>query len=185
MEQKEIIEKHLIILEELANGINPIDNTPFPEDSPINNVKISRALYFALTNLKNEIKTSSKKKYFHIEDENLTKYEFMQDGAYLSQIVENLNKLIDDNQVKKLSRNKMVKWLIDIGILTTIQIDGKKAKRHMPTEYGLSLGLEIVHLTDKFGNPFDAVKYPLSMQQFILDNLDSFYNWATKSKRQG
>lgn len=184
MEQNEIKEKYLKILEKLANGINPIDNTALPDDSPINNIEISRALYFALTNIKYETKTPLKKKYFYIEEDKLANYEFLQDGAYLSQIIENLNKLIDETKVRKLSRTKMVKWLVYIGILTTIQSDGQKAKRHMPTEYGLSLGLEIVPLIDKYGNHFDAVKYPLSMQQFILDNLFSFYSWSTKGKRQ-
>ncbi|MBR2870169.1 MAG: hypothetical protein IKB98_02145 [Clostridia bacterium] len=183
MEEKELLEKNLTILEKLANGINPIDDTLFPEDSPINNLEITRALYFALTKLKFANKTSSKKKSFYIEEDKLANFEFIQEGAYLSQIVEKLNQLIDDNKVRRLSRAKMVKWLVDIEILTTVQVNAKRAKRHMPTEQGLLMGLEVVQLVDKFGNPFDAVKYPISMQKFILDNLDGFYNWVANGKR--
>ncbi len=177
MDKLEQLEKHINKLEKLANGINPIDDTILPLDSPINNVIVTRALFGVLEQLKSPYKSSAKRKYFYIEEDKLASYEFMPDGAYLSQIVEKLNNLIDENKVKRLSRIKMVNWLVDIGILTTVQTEGRKTKRHFPTEQGLSMGLEIVELTDKYGNPFNAVKYPLSMQQFIIDNLTSFYNW--------
>ena len=182
MDKIEQLEQHITVLEKLANGINPIDDTLLPPDSLINNVKITRALFCVLEQLKANPKTNAKKKYFFIEEHKLETFEYMPDGAYLSQIVEKLNNLVDENKVKKLSRTKMVKWLIDLGILTTVQADGKRAKRHMPTEQGLNMGLEVVKLTDKYGNPFDAVKYPLSMQQFIIDNLSNFYNWRVNIK---
>ncbi len=185
MDKNEQLEKHLVILEKLSNGINPIDDTPFPIDSPINNVEIARALFFALSQLKSSSKTPARKKYFCIDENKLANYEFLPDGAYLSQIIEKLNDLIDEDKMKKLSRKKMVNWLVDIGILSTVQLGDRKTKRHLPTEQGLTMGLEVVKLTDKFGNDFEAVKYPLSMQKFILDNLDSLYNWlATKKSKK-
>lgn len=184
MEQHTLLEKTITILEKLANGVNPVDNTTLPIDNPINNVEITRALFFALTKLKSEPKSYSKKKHFYIEDDKLSNYEFVQNGAYLSQIVDNLNQLIDLDKMRKLSRTKMVKWLVDIGILTTIQTDDGKTKRHMPTKQGFNMGLEIVQLTDRFDTPFNAVKYPISMQKFILDNLDGFYNWVANRKKQ-
>ena len=45
------------------------------------------------------------------------------------------------------------------------------------------MGLKIVKLEDRYGNPFDAVKYPLSMQKFIIDNIDSLYNWIANRKK--
>ena len=183
MEPNAILEKNLEIIEKLANGMNPVDDTMLPEDSPINNIDVTRALYFALTSLKTEKKKASRRKDFYIEEDKLANFEFVQDGAYLSQIVEKLNQLIDVNKVKMLSRSKMVRWLVNIGILTTVQTEGRKAKRHMPTEQGLNMGLKIVQLVDRFGTPFDAVKYPVSMQKFILDNLDGFYNWVVNNKR--
>ena len=77
----------------------------------------------------------------------------------------------------------MIDWLIDLDILTTVQTEGKKSKRHMPTEKGLNMGLEVVRLLDRFGTPFDAVKYSLSMQKFIIDNIDGLYNWIANRRR--
>ncbi len=183
MDKNEQFEKNLLILEKLANGINPIDDTPFPTDSPINNVDVTRAIFFALTQLKHPPKKTQKKKYFYIEEDALATFEFIPEGAYLTQLVEKLNSLIDVNRVKKLSRKKVIDWLIDLDILTTVQTEGKKSKRHMPTEKGLNMGLEVVRLLDRFGTPFDAVKYSLSMQKFIIDNIDGLYNWIANRRR--
>lgn len=177
MDKNEIFEKHFLVLEKLANGINPIDDSTLPTDSLINNVEVARALYFALSQLKTPTKTSVKKKNFYIEPDRLAEFEFLPEGAFLGNLIANLNKLIDIDQVKPLSRRIMVEWLVNIGILTNAQIEDSMMKRHMPTEQGFGLGLEIVKLQTRYGNFFDAVKYPLSVQKFILDNIDSLFNW--------
>ena len=70
MVTNELVEKNMQILEKLANGINPIDDSILPADSIINNVEISRALFFALSELnsaKNSTSTKTAKKNFYVD----------------------------------------------------------------------------------------------------------------------
>ena len=112
MDTNEQLEKTLIILEKLANGINPIDDTILSIDNPINNVEITRALFFATSQLKELSKPSKKRKIFYIVESQLSKFEYDENGAYLTQIVHRLNNLIDIKQARRLSRPKMIGWLI-------------------------------------------------------------------------
>ena len=58
--------KHYI--DSLANGLNPLDGTPIPEQDIVNNVKISRCLFFVSDVLRKQLdghepkKVSEKKK---------------------------------------------------------------------------------------------------------------------------
>ena len=42
----EKIEYAKSFIDKLANGINPLDNTPIPEDDIANNVRISRCFFY-------------------------------------------------------------------------------------------------------------------------------------------
>ena len=46
MTDLEMIQRAKIYTDKLANGINPLDNTIIPENDIINNVKISRCLFY-------------------------------------------------------------------------------------------------------------------------------------------
>ena len=187
MVTNELVEKNMQILEKLANGINPIDDSILPADSIINNVEISRALFFALSELnsaKNSTSTKTAKKNFYVDPKLLENFEFVEEGTYLTKIVEQLNTFVDTNTTRRLSRAKMVRWLIEIGILEAVHMPDAKQKRHMPTQAGLDMGLQIVELVDRFGYPFKAVKYPVSMQKFIIDNIEGLYGWNSDRNRQ-
>ncbi|HJU45857.1 MAG TPA: hypothetical protein VJ647_03690 [Chitinophagaceae bacterium] len=48
------LDKNLHILELLANGINPINNEPFPTDHPCQHPEVIRALFNVITMVKKE-----------------------------------------------------------------------------------------------------------------------------------
>ena len=71
--------KHYI--DSLANGLNPLDGTPIPEQDVVNNVKISRCLFFVSDVLRKQLdghepkKVSEKdKKLFYITEEEKLQY---------------------------------------------------------------------------------------------------------------
>ena len=71
--------KHYI--DSLANGLNPLDGTPIPEQDIVNNVKISRCLFFVSDVLRKQLdghepkKVSEKdKKLFYITEEEKLQY---------------------------------------------------------------------------------------------------------------
>lgn len=72
--------KHYI--DSLANGLNPLDGTPIPEQDVVNNVKISRCLFFVSDVLRKQLdghepkKVSEKdKKLFYITEEEKLQYK--------------------------------------------------------------------------------------------------------------
>lgn len=46
MTEQEKLQRAKDCIDSLANGLNPLDGTPVPEQDIVNNVKISRCLFF-------------------------------------------------------------------------------------------------------------------------------------------
>ena len=46
MTEQEKLHRAKHYIDSLANGVNPLDGTPIPEQDIVNNVKISRCLFF-------------------------------------------------------------------------------------------------------------------------------------------
>ena len=64
-----------------------------------------------------------------------------------------------------------------IGLLERKEVPGSIKPRAMPTQMGRDLGLEVTELVDRFNRPFLAVSYSKNAQRFIVDNIDSFFDW--------
>ena len=61
MTEIEKIEYAKSFIDKLANGINPLDDTPIPEDDIVNNVRLSRCFFYVSTILQKEIDREQKK----------------------------------------------------------------------------------------------------------------------------
>ena len=48
-------------IDKLANGINPLDNTPIPDDDIANNVRLSRCFFYVSSILQKEIDRERRK----------------------------------------------------------------------------------------------------------------------------
>lgn len=84
----------------LANGINPLNGSALPDDDIVNNVHISRCLFY-VSDLLDTIPDNSKKKSkkydfdFYIKPEDLGKVLIV-DSTGISNFVREINKLIPD-----------------------------------------------------------------------------------------
>ena len=76
-------------IDKLANGINPLDNTPIPDEDIANNVRLSRCFFYVSSILQKEIdrerrKVSREKKSerlpFSITPEQLERFEYSYSG---------------------------------------------------------------------------------------------------------
>ena len=56
MTELEKMERAKMYMEKLANGINPIDDSPVPDGDTVNNVRISRCFFFVSDILEQVIK---------------------------------------------------------------------------------------------------------------------------------
>jgi hypothetical protein len=159
-------------ISKLANGINPIDGSVLPDSDVVNNVHISRCLFF-VSNLLEDMgkkKHSSKKQYeqeFQITPE-IASSVYIAEKTGIAMFVKEINKVIPEN-MKPLSASKVTQWLVSVGYLEEKERgDGHKYKA--PTELGTSIGITSLWKEGNQGQ-YLAVAYDANAQLFLLENL--------------
>lgn len=87
-------------IESLARGVNPLNGESVPDNEVINNVKISRCLFYVVDVLEKlcegeHIKKEKKSKtLFFIEEGELEKFEYADYGIAISDITKRINNKI-------------------------------------------------------------------------------------------
>lgn len=181
MTELEKIQYAKSFIDKLANGINPLNDEPIPENDLLNNVRISRCMFFVSGILnkvstesskptqKKKIKNSDKKTYF-INEEQIQNFEYEESGTYISNIINKLNSLIDINSMQKIKRHTIIDWLIAKNYLYIFEAaNGRTYKK--PTPKGMELGIEEEMRTNANGN-YWVVIYNRNAQQFIVENVN-------------
>ena len=190
MTELETIARAKMYIDKLANGINPLDDTAVAETDIVNNVRISRCLFFVSDTLRKVLENGgvsaasrAKKNKFNITAEELERFAFSDKPIPVSEITKRINDLADTENCTKLSHNTITSWLSEIGMLNeTINTQGKKIKR--PTAEGAELGILVEERTGQNGT-YHVVVYDKSAQKFIVDNLPSVIeNHSNKMVRE-
>ena len=159
-------------ISKLANGINPIDGSILPDSDIVNNVHISRCLFY-VSGLLEDIgkKKSSQQKQYELEFQltpEITSKVYIAEKTGIAMFVKEINKVIPDN-MQPLSAPKVTQWLISLGYLEEQQrSDGRKYKA--PTELGTSVGMTSAWRDGSQGQ-YLAISYDANAQHFILENL--------------
>ena len=165
-------------IDKLADGINPVDDTPVPEGDVVNNVRLSRCFFYVPDILRQVIenkgvcKTRKKKKLpFSITYEKLSKYQFSSYPISVTEIVKHINELVDTENMTALKYSDIVNYLIQIDFLRNEKkADGKHRK--VPTEEGMRIGI-FTEMRTGLNGQYMAVLYNREAQQFIIDNMDA------------
>ena len=181
MTELETIERAKMYLDKMANGIDPLSDKSVPETDMINQVRISRCLFFVSDVLRRvlenggiETKQRQKqppKRPLEITAEQLSRFEPDPQGLTLSNLAKRINALIDNEDMVPLKYTAITEWLQEMGMLkTVVNANGNNTNR--PTESGNAAGIFAV---DKDGpnGPYVAVVYNAAAQQFIVDNIDA------------
>lgn len=172
-------------LDKLANGINPITNELASENDTINNIHISRCLFYVSDVLRNLIENNNnpqKKKNskisFSVTPQQLADYVFDDNPITVTEITKKLNNLIDTEEMKGIKTTSITNWLIKINMLEYFADENGKNHK-IPTENGIQLGITTQERLGMYG----SVLYDSNVQQFILDNIDTiaYYNTQKKS----
>ena len=159
-------------IKKLANGINPIDGSYLADNDIVNNVHISRCLFYVAELLEEtgKRKSSSAKQYekeFNLTAEELSRVSIT-DKSTITLFIKEINKVIPDN-MKPLAVSSVTNWLVRVGYLVEIlKSDGHKAK--IPSELGKSIGISSEQKSGPNGE-YLSVIYDANAQRFILDNL--------------
>ena len=175
-------------IDDLARGINPLTKGELAETDIVNNVKISRCLFYVSDVLSEVIENGGiktpkkvKKIPFALEGVDLSRFEFIEKPLNVSDLVGKINDLRPEN-MSKLKITAVTDWLVDLKLLEVLIFNDKTRK--FPTPTGEKMGIIKEERTGPHGS-YSVVLYTEKAQRFIVDNLsaviDGGYN-ATKSK---
>lgn len=174
-------------IDDLAKGINPLTKEETNENDIVNQVKISRCLFFVSEVLGEVIAnggTAPKKRErpvpFSPDALDLEQFDFSDDPISLTEVSRRINDLKPEN-MQKIKVTSLSEWLVDLQLLETVVSGDKSRKR--PTLRGFELGITEVERHTQNGS-FKTVAYTRAAQRFILDNLSAIveggFNGSTK-----
>ena len=176
-------------IDKLANGINPLDDTPIPNDDIANNVRLSRCFLYVSSILQKEIDRESKKEKkekksrlvdFSITYEQLQNFEYSSKPISATVLAKKINQLVECENMRKLSYRQITGWLLNIGMLEYKDIGNGKMKRQ-PTSQGDEVGIVLEFWEKGPGRKYSVIMYSETAQRFILDNIDAVI--ATEVKK--
>lgn len=188
MNDLEVMMRAKQYMESLANGIDPLSGQPVRDDDIVNNVRISRSLFYVAGVLQKvidnggEVQREKLKKRdradFALTDEQALALRPEQDKLFISKVVGIINAQIDEYRMKKLQTSTVNNWLMEKGLLTEVIINGKSHKN--PTPEGENMGITLHSYMTANGILVKNCVYSPEAQQFIFDNIDAIAEFASR-----
>ncbi len=176
-------------LDKLANGINPLTDEALPETDIVNQVRISRCLFFVSDVLRQVIEKGGLKKTpkavkvpFELSAEQLARFQLFEQPIFISAITERINSLIENEDMRRLSHRSITTFLEREGFLVQYRDSQGKTKRE-PTDRGIGLGISTEERTSLRGD-YKVVLYDKKAQRFILDHMDQIAEINQMPKKQ-
>lgn len=172
-------------IRKMADGINPITDETAADDDMVNNVRITRCLYYVSDILRQVIANngviekkssgSGKKPGYFMTDEQRADFTVFDQPVYLKELVERMNLLTDINNCKKFAAKWVTAYFVSIGLLVVDEELGSK----YATEEGRNLGI-ISERRQSLYSPKEywVNQYSPEAQRFIIDNIDAIVEFA-------
>ncbi|MBE6774206.1 MAG: hypothetical protein E7544_08285 [Ruminococcaceae bacterium] len=177
MTELETLKRAKMYIDSLARGVDPISGQPAEDDSVINNVRISRCLFYVSDVLEKVInnggnvaakKTSVAYMPFCITDEQMQMVYISQEPVGITEFVRRIGTVLDKG-VKNTSAVHICAWLCENGYLREETVNNKT--RRVVTPKGEGLGIYTVDSTGRYGVPYKKNVYTAEAQSFILSNV--------------
>ena len=181
MTDLEIMQRAKIYLDQMANGLNPLTGQPVPDGELLNNVRISRCLFYVSNVLRQVIenggtvsrprKASGPRRAFTITPQQLAQFPFSDTPLKITEIVRRINELSSSEDMKQLQPVNITEYLREKGFMELLD-NGHGKQVRLPTEAGYSIGLTADDRVAPNGQPYTAVFYNRDAQQFVIDNME-------------
>lgn len=181
MEQIDVkkLEKAIVYLQRIADGHNPVNNTPAEEDSVLNDPNVIRCMFFVKEVLE-EVKRNngyigkkakkSNKVSFPIEV--LGNFAYDEDKA-ISKFVNQINELIDETVYQKLNYRLITQWLKTNGFLEENYSREFDKTITLPTDKGVQIGIRAERKRSSRGIEYMSVVYDKYAQNYIIRNMET------------
>lgn len=181
MTELEKMERAQLYLKKMTEGINPITDEYADENDTINNVRVSRCLFYISEILQKVIDNGGEvvrvepiRRHgdFFITDEQRARLSALGRPVTSKVITDRINEITDENGCKKFAARWVSEYFVSIGLL--IQMEGIK----VVSESGKDFGISTEEKVTQYGKPYTAIMYSPDAQQFIIDNIDAIIDFA-------
>ena len=174
--------------EKLANGINPLTGEQLPESDIVNNVRISRCLFYVSDVLRQVIEkgglTRSAKNArlpFRLTEEQRQQFQVSDQPVSVSVMAQQINSLAGNPDMKSLGTRSITLYLEQQGLLRSYVPRSGKGTRREPTEQGRAMGIFTEERQGQYGL-YTMILYNPTAQKFIGDHLEQIELLASQPK---
>ena len=187
MDDFELLCRAKVYVDKLANGINPLTDENVSENDVVNEVKVSRCLFFVSDVLRQVLenggsvqgggKRRRREKFFITADE-LHGFEYSDTPLPVTHITERINRFINPNDMRRLYYMHIVHWLKKEGYLQDANGEFARAK-YCPTLLGSQYGIIMRKKVGTKGEYY-VIYYGRKAQELIVKNIENIVNLARK-----
>jgi len=184
----EKLERARLYIEQLANGIDPISGRELPEDSALNQVRLSRCFFYVAEVLGQVIANGGQVQRsfapllppFEMPAELRSKIP-IEPGVMIKRFTESINALADLSAMRKLKMTALTAWLEEEGYLRGDMYNGKK--RRVPTDKGRAAGITGDERQGQYGS-YTATLYNEDAQRLMIAHLDEIIAISNGEKEE-
>lgn len=176
MTELEKMQRAKMYIDKLANGIDPLTDSEISDDSVLNQVRISRCLFYVSDILSMVIDNGGEvgRKYvvkqlpFTITPEQISSVEITEEPVGVSIIAKRIAAVIDEN-IKSVPATHISNWLVKNGYLQENIRSNKKTK--VATTKGETIGIYTIDSVSSMGVPYQKNIYSPEAQRFVIENI--------------
>ena len=180
-------------IDKLANGINPLDDKPIPDDDIVNNVRLSRCFFYVSDILRHVIdnggitpvstvkEKKTRKQPYALSPEQAERFEYSDTPITATEIINRIIAVGPQEGVKKFPKRNLTKWLLCLDLIEEVEIKNTRIKR--PTNSGKEMGILLEERQGQYGSYF-VILYNRDAQQFIIDNIEAILAFDNEKYRE-
>ncbi len=194
MTELETIQYTRDFLDQLANGRNPADGSDIPAGDVVNQVRISRCLFYASTILGRLVERGGFEAFsrpaalpanrapFALSAEEAATFPFSERPLRFAEMLSRINGLTDSSKMKRLKAQAVSKLLLDHG-LVEIGEDQYGTCAKLPTEKGDALGIDARGFPKPEGGFYTGLVFGIEAQRFVVDHMAEVVENNAKQKQ--
>ena len=174
MTEIEILGHAKSYIDKLAKGINPITDQAVNENDVVNNVRVSRCLFYVSGVLDKVIQkemitpmAKSNQIPFSLPSDIINQFQYSELPVPVSIITRQINSFVSDSNMKKLKPNSITAFLLQTGFLQ------RDVAGCLPTQKGIEAGLSVEERKPDGKLPYKIVLYNKDAQKMVTDNMST------------